>query len=95
MHVGLNRDVLIPYLSPFIFSFFQFFEWLLLQVNSSSVVHDILWQFVRSVSDHPMVQAAAAAKAEREEEAEKEEKDSVRESFAKVIFYMYLWLIFD
>ncbi|XP_019855060.1 PREDICTED: E3 ubiquitin-protein ligase MYCBP2-like isoform X1 [Amphimedon queenslandica] len=53
----------------------EFFEWLLLQVDSPSVVHDILWQFVRSVSDHPMIQAAATAKALREEE-ESEEKES-------------------
>ena len=46
------------------FSLVQFLEWLLLKVMEPSIVHDVLWQFNCSLSEHPVQQMVARRKAE-------------------------------
>ena len=42
----------------------QFLEWLLQKVKEPSIIHDVLWLFNCSLSEHPVQQMVARKKAE-------------------------------
>ena len=45
-------------------SLLQFLEWLLQKVKEPSIIHDVLWLFNCSLSEHPVQQMVARRKAE-------------------------------
>ena len=73
---------------PLSHSDLQFLRWLLGQVTEPSVIHDILWQFMVSVSEHPIVEVAARAKVEQEEDKGKVRTIQIFSYSLNILSYM-------
>jgi E3 ubiquitin-protein ligase MYCBP2 len=66
----MKQMMRLAYLKSFALKFLQ---WLLHESTDPTVIHDILWQFMSSVSDHPMVQSSHRTKSENDDKKDDKE----------------------